>query len=52
MSLPNLLQFWESLHLVRILTQLKQENIELNQENIPLIVKRTSFKVRSKEYES
>ena len=46
----NLLQKWEQSHKQKILNELKKANLELTIENIPKIIKETSFKVRSKKY--
>ena len=46
----NLLQKWEIEHQKKIQKELKQTGIELTIENIPKIIKQTSFKVRSKEH--
>tara|TARA_Y100000310_G_C20556060_1_gene750574 strand:- start:351 stop:755 length:405 start_codon:yes stop_codon:yes gene_type:complete len=46
----NLLQKWGIEHKKQIKKELKKANLELTIENIPQIIKQTSFKVRSKKY--
>jgi len=46
----NLLQKWEKLYLKDVLQDIKSAGIELILENIPLIIKETSFQTRKKKY--
>ena len=46
----NLSQRWEIEHRRKILTELAEANIPLTEENIPRIIKQTSFKIRSQNY--
>ena len=46
----NLLQRWEIEHQEKIERELNQAGIELTIENIPKIIKQTSFKIRSKTH--
>jgi len=45
----NFLQDWEINHYKKIIKKLKKVGIELTTSNIPLIIKETSFKTRSKK---
>ncbi len=46
----NYMQLWERNHFKKIIRELKEKNIELIVENIPLIIHETSFKVRRKKF--
>lgn len=49
MSLQAIKQFFEK-HQLRILKELKQQGIQISEQNIPRIIKTTSFNVRRKNY--
>ena len=46
----DILKRWEKQHWQNICQELRDKGIELRVENIPRIIRETSFEVRSKEY--
>lgn len=48
----NELEKWKEKHWKNVLNELKEASIELIEENIPKIIKETSFENRSKKYKN
>jgi len=49
--MKNMLQEWESRHRKTIIQEIKEAGIELKAENIPRIIKETSFRTRKQKHQ-